>query len=472
MTSSITSSDVLISTSPSPLSRKRKRDSASIAELEVDINAPEPLSKKGLRKAKKSKTSNTNTESHSIIEAAEAEGLVTSPVPKRSDYGIWIGNLPWSASKIDVREFITANTNIADAQITRLHMPAPREDFSNTPKSHGPKIWNKGFAYVDFSTTAALAQAMALTETLLKGRRLLIKDSKSFEGRPQKSATKDGLGPAATGPGKPASKRIFVGNLGFDTSEEDLREHFERCGPVVHVHMATFEDSGKCKGFAWVEFENLTAAKAAVRGWVEPESVQQDEEDEEDEEKEEEEEENGKLTVKSDDDDDGDKAADNKDHAAPSKAKKAAQKKKIRKPRKWWINKIHGRLVRMEFAEDKTVRYKKRYNSKGSARKEEAGSESNDAPTTAVAAERAMAEKPDLARSLLPSASSDPTSQVVYSASHPPRLSTSSHPTSHPTTKPVSIPETIVLPAVVDKTPVARLTGGIVASKGRKTIFA
>lgn len=484
MTGSITSVDVAISTSPLLSSRKRKRASTISAELEVDINAPEPPSKKALRKAKKAKankvilphgTENVNIRSNSKdeeeeeeeVEAdAEAEGLATSPVAKRSDYGIWIGNLPWSTSKIDVRNFITTNTNITDAQITRLHMPAPREGPSNTPRPHVPKARNKGFAYVDFSTAAALTQAMALTETLLTGRRLLVKDSKSFEGRPEKPMTRDGDGATAVNTGKPASKRIFIGNLSFDTSEKDLREHFARCGPVEHVHMATFEDSGKCKGFAWVEFEDLAAGEAAVRGWVDLKSIQSDEE-EDDEETEEtdkaDEEEVEQSKGKSEED--SDKATHNKGPAALStRKKKAARKKKSRKLRKWWVNKLHGRLLRMEFAEDKAVRYKKRYGSKGAVRKEEADSKANDVTAAAAAARRA--EKADPAIPLPPS---DPNSQVVHQTSHPPRSSSSS---SKPSAKPARrTKSTESATAGLQYTPVARSTGGIVASEGRKTIF-
>lgn len=481
MTGSITSSDVAISTSPLPSSRKRKRASTTSAELEVDINAPEPPSKKALRKAKKAKTNkvilpygtgNVNIKSNPKSKEeeeeedadadaeAEAEGLATSPVAKRSDYGIWIGNLPWSASKIDVRNFITTNTNITDAQITRLHMPAPREGPSNTPRPHVPKARNKGFAYIDFSTAAALTQAMALTETLLTGRRLLVKDSKSFEGRPEKPMTREGDGTTAVNTGKPANKRIFIGNLGFDTSEKDLREHFARCGPVEHVHMATFEDSGKCKGFAWVEFEDLAAGEAAVRGWVHLESVQSDEEEEDEEAEEADEEDVEQSKEKSEED--SDKAAHNKGPAAAStkKKKKAAPKKKPRRPRKWWVNKLHGRLLRMEFAEDKAVRYKKRYGSKGAVRKEEADSKANDVPATAAATGRA--EKADPAIPLPPS---DPNSQVVHQTSHPPRSSASS---SKPARRTKSMGS---VAAGLQSTPVARSTGGIVASEGRKIIF-
>src|SRR5579862_5424547 len=267
---------------PASLARKRKRESRPIEEIEVDITAPEPPSKKALRRAKKGKpiasTTSKSTKGGAHVSDADSEGEKRL---KRSDHGIWIGNLPFTFTKADLRKFLIENSSTTDDQITRVHLPSP-----NGPgaASVGRKLkpQNKGFAYVDFSTEAVLEEALKLSETLISGRRVLIKNAKSFEGRPEKasdSTSAGGFGTAKSG--KPPSKKIFVGNLAFDTTEEDLREHFGRCGEVKAVFIATLEDSGKCKGFAWVEFEDLEAAEAAVRGWVKV-PIQEDKEEEDD----------------------------------------------------------------------------------------------------------------------------------------------------------------------------------------------
>lgn len=301
--------------------RKRKRNLDS-AEIEVDVDALAPPSKKALRKAKKGKTTPADQPANSSSQSNEK----SLKDEKRSEYGIWIGNLPWSATKADVRTFITSSMDIMENLITRIHMPIPSKTNTAGP---GQKPQNKGFAYVDFSTRTAQQQAMTLSEKLLNGRRVLIKDSSDFKGKPD-IAKHEGLAMASHSE-KPPSKRIFVGNLGFDTVKEDLENHFERCGAVHNVHLATFEDSGKCKGYAWVEFEKLKAGEAAVRGWVNY--------------------------------DEGTGSNDEAGEESPSKAEK------MRKNRKWWVNKLKGRKLRMEFAEDKAVRYKKRYSKDGDARK-------------------------------------------------------------------------------------------------------
>ncbi|KAL8829922.1 MAG: hypothetical protein Q9170_005965 [Blastenia crenularia] len=325
-------------------SKKRKRPAEAAEELEVDINAPEPPSKKALRKAKKGKIS-TNTkpaqESNPIKPdektnpALQTGGNTTEQVPtsKRSAHGIWIGNLSFNTTKVDLRTLLTHNTNITEPMITRLHMPAPSA-LSTLHQKIKPQ--NQGFAYVDFSVPEAVAEALALSETLLTGRKVLIKDAHNFKGRPEKqdndNAKQKSGGNLPAGSKGPSTRKSFIGNLPFDTDRADLEEHFSPCGEIVDVHVATFEDSGKCKGYAWITFADISSAEAAVRGWA-----LQEPEDKEDE--------------------GGDSSKD--ENKATEKPEKRT--KKHLKPRKRWVNSFKGRLLRMEFAEDAAVRYKKRF---------------------------------------------------------------------------------------------------------------
>ncbi|KAJ9652703.1 Nucleolar protein 13 [Neophaeococcomyces mojaviensis] len=283
-------------------SPKRKRtDDAE--ELEIDLNAAEPPSKKALRKAKRQKSTQSeqpseehtlkNTSSTRRDEARETKSTSTG----RSPYGIWIGNLSYTTTKDDLMNFITSDTDfpISKDCVTRIHLP------SGPIKAGKPQ--NKGFAYIDFTDAKTLSQSLKLSEKLFGGRRVLIKDAKNFEGRPSNTSKED------IASGKPPSRRIFIGNLTFDTTSEDLERHFGVCGTISKVQVAQFEDSGKCKGYAWVEFDQLSSAQAAMRGWVEQGQT---------------------------------------DTLKQSK-------------RRIWLHKLDGRKLRMEFAEDPTTRYNKRF---------------------------------------------------------------------------------------------------------------
>jgi RNA recognition motif-containing protein len=306
--------------------KKRKREILP-DEIAIDVSLPEPASKKAARKLKKAKL-NPETEEGDGKPAAVVEDKDASG--KRSDFGVWIGNLPWSATKESLRKFLMDNTEITTEQITRVHLPPPTKPVN---PNWSTKPLNKGFAYVDFSTELAMYSAIALTETKMDGRALLIKNAKSFEGRPDKpkGEAEQDTGRGAKGAVKsahPPNKRVFVGNLSFDVTKEDLEAHYSQCGPIEHLQVATFEDSGKCKGYAWVTFGDIEAATSAVKGFI----------------------------MKTEDEIKREKKGKNKD-ASDSEDDAVKSNKK----RKWLISRLNGREMRCEFAEDATTRYNKRY---------------------------------------------------------------------------------------------------------------
>ena len=303
-----------------PSEKKRKRDAQAFEELDIDVNASEPLSKKAERRLKKRKSTGLDPEVNAVSEhpngAAHNEQEQAESTSKRSEHGIWIGNLPWNATKLQLREFFTKKKALHDEDITRVHMPTtkrgPAPKLSSTSESQ-----NKGFAYVDFTKAECVATAIQLSDTLMSGRRVLIKDAKDFEGRPKTSAGSSEI----KGLEKPPNKRIFIGNLDFAVDESELRSHFSKCGEIASLFLATFEDSGKCKGYGWVTFDDIEAAKSAVRGWVEIEKG----------------------------------------------GKSIRDQKPSLKTKKWWLHRLNGTKLRVEFAEDDAMRYKKRFGKKEAA---------------------------------------------------------------------------------------------------------
>jgi len=59
---------------------------------------------------------------------------------------------------------------------------------------------------------------------------------------------------------------IYVGNLSFDTTEDQLRQAFEGFGEVTGVNIITDRDSGRPRGFGFVEMSAQEAATAAIEG--------------------------------------------------------------------------------------------------------------------------------------------------------------------------------------------------------------
>jgi len=60
------------------------------------------------------------------------------------------------------------------------------------------------------------------------------------------------------------NKRLFVGSLSFNTTDESLAEAFGAAGNVVSAKVITDRDSGRSKGFGFVEMSTVEEAKAAI----------------------------------------------------------------------------------------------------------------------------------------------------------------------------------------------------------------
>jgi cold-inducible RNA-binding protein len=59
-------------------------------------------------------------------------------------------------------------------------------------------------------------------------------------------------------------KNIFVGNLSFQTGEEELRRLFEAYGQVDRVSILTDRDTGRSRGFGFVEMANSEEGDKAI----------------------------------------------------------------------------------------------------------------------------------------------------------------------------------------------------------------
>jgi cold-inducible RNA-binding protein len=59
-------------------------------------------------------------------------------------------------------------------------------------------------------------------------------------------------------------KNIFVGNLDFNTSEEELRQLFQAYGQVDRVSIMTDRDTGRSRGFGFVEMTNAEDGEKAI----------------------------------------------------------------------------------------------------------------------------------------------------------------------------------------------------------------
>jgi RNA recognition motif-containing protein len=59
---------------------------------------------------------------------------------------------------------------------------------------------------------------------------------------------------------------IFIGNLAFSTTEHDLRQLFEAYGAVDKINIITDRETGRSRGFGFVEMPDSRAAQSAIQG--------------------------------------------------------------------------------------------------------------------------------------------------------------------------------------------------------------
>jgi cold-inducible RNA-binding protein len=60
------------------------------------------------------------------------------------------------------------------------------------------------------------------------------------------------------------NKKLYIGNLSYAATEAELRELFSEVGPVVSVNLITDRETGRPRGFAFVEMQTEEGAEAAI----------------------------------------------------------------------------------------------------------------------------------------------------------------------------------------------------------------
>jgi RNA recognition motif-containing protein len=62
------------------------------------------------------------------------------------------------------------------------------------------------------------------------------------------------------------SNKLYVGNLSYSVRDEDLQQHFSSFGSVQSAKVMTERDTGRSKGFGFVEMSSGSEAEAAIQG--------------------------------------------------------------------------------------------------------------------------------------------------------------------------------------------------------------
>ena len=73
------------------------------------------------------------------------------------------------------------------------------------------------------------------------------------------------------------SNRLYVGNLSFDSTAESVRASFSAIGEVTDVHVVTDRETGRSRGFAFLEMETDDQGASAMQAMVDQGSIRLEE---------------------------------------------------------------------------------------------------------------------------------------------------------------------------------------------------
>ena len=154
---------------------------------------------------------------------------------------MFLGGLPFRATEDEIKDMFKSC-----GQVENLELPLNADGRAS------------GFGFLTFKSSAAVAKAVAMDGAELQGRWIKIKAADGTE----KQKTPGRFGEQRERPAGCVS--VFMGNLSWDVTEENIREFFEDCGEVTQVRFATDRETGDFKGFGHVQFADEDSTTKAV----------------------------------------------------------------------------------------------------------------------------------------------------------------------------------------------------------------
>lgn len=156
---------------------------------------------------------------------------------------IWVGQLSWNVDNDWLKTEMEAFGTVTSARV-QLDRTTGR---------------SRGFGYVDFATAAAAKKAFEEGQGKeVDGRNIKI-DLSTPKGDVQDNRAKK-FNDQRSAP----SSTLFIGNLSFDISEDDVWNAFSEHGEVSSVRLPKDPESGRPKGFGYVEFAAQESAATAL----------------------------------------------------------------------------------------------------------------------------------------------------------------------------------------------------------------
>jgi RNA recognition motif-containing protein len=205
----------------------------------------------------------------------EAKKEVKEEEDESGVFSLFVSGLPYESSEADIRSFFTST--LEPSKKAALPAPSPVAESSileiRAPVYHDTGRL-KGYAHIDVNSKAAMELCLARDGRYLKDRFVQVEQAKDRgQGRAERAAL--GLGGLSAPHARPPGcVTLFVKGLPYEFDEDAVGNALQPLyGRVVYVRLARHNQTGKTKGFGYVQFEKeadaekmMAAFRASAKG--------------------------------------------------------------------------------------------------------------------------------------------------------------------------------------------------------------
>lgn len=227
---------------PAALKKSSDSDSDSSSSSDSsDDDDDEPVVKQSApvqSKESDSDESESSSDDESVPETKNTSTITQNSSTPTKENKIYVKGLPWSATETEVKDFFKSC-----GKMISVELPLSEDGRSS------------GTAYIKFTDRSGVDSAIALDGQVWPGTERWLKILESFD----KPDRKTEVGEKPEG-----CDTVFVGNLSWDVTEEQMRELFSQAGEISSVRFANAED-GTFRGFGHVSFFNGDDTSEAVK---------------------------------------------------------------------------------------------------------------------------------------------------------------------------------------------------------------
>lgn len=248
--------------------KKRKRMDNSAATNRSNDQEGEEEEQDGPKNVKKAKSSsstpfsaNPAPRSSSSTQPSKPQTTASSSASENitshhyaNEKTVYVSGLPFSCTEEDIRTFFKDIGTIKSVRLPRWH--------------DSGKL--RGYGHVEFSTKAAADAAMELSGQYI-GDRFVNVDRPMVPRAAQNlpvtasTSTDSAAAPAVAKPHPPGCRTIFIKNLPYDVTEDEIRQHFMVYGPIMNIRLAGWNHTNNLKGFGYVEYKREDSTEIAVK---------------------------------------------------------------------------------------------------------------------------------------------------------------------------------------------------------------